>query len=50
MVSFKRVEIQDREEFEKLLDHGTVYHRNEEDVIATIVGSGEKQVNFVYKK
>lgn len=45
-----RVEIQDREEFEKLTDHGTVYHRTTEDTVATTIGTNDQEIVFVYSK
>lgn len=44
------VVIEDREEFEKLTDKGTLYKRNGRDVVATVVGDSEARVNFVYEK
>lgn len=45
-----RVEIRDRDEFEKLTDYGTLYRRNNEDVIATVVGGSEQRIDFYYIK
>jgi len=50
MTDKPRIHVDSREDLEKLEDLGTAYYRGERTTVATIVGTGDKEVVFIFEK